>query len=149
MPDKLEKLVSLAIGGGKAQFAPSTVEVGLSTTAPQMQPRLRLWDRHGRNPRAPDQIAGENRWRLGAASSLPGCTLTWSVRLASPRPIEFELRLQVYQDGTPLPDADFLYSGPLSGLEERSGRFHFKSARESTEETPTVEPANAGTHALK
>lgn len=125
----LDKLVSLAITDDEA--AAALVEIDVWTDVPDPEVRLRLWDREGRNPQVPRRLSVEPaRWEL--ESVYPGCTLTWLVRLASTRHSHFELRLQVFQAGSALPGGNFSYSGPLGGLEERSGRFHFTSGPDKT-----------------
>lgn len=128
----LDKLVSLSIDPGDTALPAKGVEVELCTTAPHAQARLRLWNPDGRDPREPPRVADSpNRWRLGTVRELVGWTLTWSVRMAAFGPgagSYYELRLQVFQDQTLLPDGDFYYAGPLDGLEERSGGFHFRKA---------------------
>lgn len=130
----LDKLISLATYPGKAGPAAGSVEVELEAIAPQVQPRLRLWNQAGRDPREPPRVPGANRWRLGTPESLAGWTLTWSVRMAPDpaRRSRFELRVQLFQDGDLLPDGTFFYAGPLEALEERSGRFHFTAGPNKT-----------------
>jgi hypothetical protein len=113
-----------------AKTAPvtGTVEVEISST-PQCHARLRVWNAQGRNPTQPGQDGNTKRWQLGAPSVLLGCTLTWSVRLAPgpDGPSYFDLHVRLFQNGVALRDGDFFYSGPLDGLEERTGRFHFRA----------------------
>lgn len=131
----LDKVVSLAVyevkPDAEAAAAPDVeVEVQLRPDIRHPQIRLRLWDKDGRNPQVPQQVSLQPaRWKLENVH--PGSTLTWLVRLVSTEHSHFELRLQVFQAGAALPDGNFSYSGPLEGLEERSGRFHFTTARPS------------------
>lgn len=127
----LDKLVSLDWGAEKAEVGAAGVEVDVWTDVPQPQIRLRLWNPEGRDPQVPPRLS-ETRWKLENPDGLAGCTLTWSVRLASDVHSRFELRLQVFRAGKPLPDGNFYYAGPLDGLEERSGRFHFTSGPDKT-----------------
>jgi hypothetical protein len=120
-----DKLVSLAIDDAKSA-AGARVGIDVWTDVPDPVVRLRLWDSDGRNPTPAEWDAKAGRWSIGVVR--PGCTLTWSVRLASEKLERFELRLRVYQGDAPLPGGHFSYSGPLEGLEERSGRFHFAEA---------------------
>jgi hypothetical protein len=127
-----EKVVSLVLPEAGAAQGSAGVEVDVQTDAPQFDVRLRLWNREGREPREAVRRHGTTRWRLrDPPEGFAGCTLTWLVRMASPGPTHFELSLQVFQRDTPLPGASFLYTGPLEGLEERSGRFHFTTGRPS------------------
>lgn len=122
----LDKVVALAVDEGQEGVAAQVLEVDVWTDIPEPHIRLRLWNPKGQDPQVPEPVPGRpTRWRLESARA--GCTLTWSVRLASAAHSRFELRLRVFQAGTALPGADFSYSGPLEGLEERSGRFHFTS----------------------
>lgn len=119
----LDKVVSLAVEG-KAEALDASLVVAVHTDIPDHKVRLRLWDEFGRNPQpAKQDPPGGARWLLQGVR--PGCTLTWSVRLASQQRDRFELRLEVLRDERPLPGGSFSYSGPLEGIEERNGRFHF------------------------
>ena len=126
----LETLVSLNLDD--PANAPADVEVELRTNALQMQPRFRLWNQLGRDPRAPQPVAGkQNTWTLGSAEGLRGWTLTWSVRLAATGargPAYFELRIRVLKKDALLPGGDVYYTGPLEGVEERHGRLHFSDS---------------------
>jgi hypothetical protein len=128
-----EKVVSLVLPEADAVQGSAGVEVDVQTDAPQVDVRLRLWNREGREPREAVRRHGTTRWQLpDPQEGFAGCSLTWVVRMASPEPTHFQLSLQVLQRDTALPDANFLYSGPLEGLEERSGRFHFAAGPPKT-----------------
>jgi hypothetical protein len=118
----LEKVVSLGLGG-EAEASGLQVEVWTDVPGPQV--RLRLWDELGRTSEPAERVPGRpGRWSVPPARR--GCTLTWSIRLASPGHSHFQLRLQVLRDEVPLSGGSFAYSGPLEGMEERRGRFHFE-----------------------
>lgn len=146
MLDAVVRLRPAELGAGLAGEKPAddsiaradsdAVRITLYLRAPQRDCKLKLWDPFGRNPLPlePRPIRdgpdfAELEWRLEGYSigDLNGRTVTWSARLASPRPDSFELRVEVFLGADRLPDGQFLYSGPLdaSEIEERSGRFHF------------------------
>jgi len=130
------------IVGGKlavepiAGVRPETVRIKLYARAPQSDCTLMLWDDFGRNPELlkPQSIHRgasflELEWVLDNYSvvDLKARTVTWSVRLASPRADSFEVHVDVFQGPDPAPGGRFFYAGPLeaSEIEERTGRFHF------------------------
>ena len=95
-----------------------------------------LWDDFGRNPTPlqpqsalTEPGVAELEWTFDKYSvgDLKGRTVTWSVRLVSPRPDSFEVRVEVLQGAEPVPGGRFVYAGPLdpSEIVERAGRFHF------------------------
>ena len=116
--------------------AAEVVRIRLTVRAPERACDLKLWDAQGRNPKLliPEAVHSqpdfdEIVWRPDySIYDLDGQTVTWSVRLASPRPDSFELRVEVLLNDAPLPDGRFVYSGLLEAaeIEERTGRFHFK-----------------------
>lgn len=118
----LDKVVSLGLGDDEEAYG---LQVEVRSDVPRPQVRLRLWDELGRTSEPAEPVQGRpERWRLPPARR--GCTLTWSIRLASPEHSHFQLRLQVLRDEVPLAGGSFAYSGPLDGMEERAGRFHFE-----------------------
>jgi len=113
-----------------------TVHIKLYARAPRCDYRLMLWDEFGREPKLlqPQSARTESglaelEWTFDKFSlgDLKGRTVTWSVRLMSPRADSFEVRVEVLQDGEAAPGGRFLYAGPLDASEvvERAGRFHF------------------------
>jgi len=114
----------------------ATVNVRLYARAPECDYKLMLWDDVGRNPtllepqsaRTEPGLA-ELEWTFDnySVGDLRGRTVTWSVRLVSPRADSFEVRVEVFQGAEPAPGGRFFYAGPLDASEivERAGRFHF------------------------
>ena len=129
------KLMHAAIAEAPAIVAPLVrFAMRISAQASHGQCRLRLWDSFGRDP-----VAVGTDWDFYGRTDIVvpfekppakvhGHTLTWSVRLAPFEPEageRYEMLAQILQDGAGLPNAKFLYSGPLDDFEEISGRFHF------------------------
>lgn len=130
--DVVAKLAGDSTYDGDAGVA----RVVLYACAPERDCEIKLWDSRGRNP----ELLTPERRPAGpgaedfdcpipySVEDLDGRTVTWSVRLSSPRADSFELRVEVFQGATSMAEGQFSYAGPLDAgeIEERTGRFHFK-----------------------
>jgi hypothetical protein len=116
------------------------VALRIHAAAPHCRVRVRLWDRLGRNPT--DPANGQELLFTGGApdrtldlqlpgerDSFEGRTLTWVIRLQAADRSSYEVRLTLLQGAAEVPGGDFSYTGPLLGLEQLSGRFHFREDR--------------------
>ena len=114
-------------------LAEPDVLLRLAATAPLGLLRLRLWDKLGRESRDPlkgvrVEIRGDSPSRdVGLEvdrGDLDGCTLTWSIRLQGNG--LYRVRMTLIQNGEPVANGDFAYTGEVMETEELSGRFHFR-----------------------
>jgi hypothetical protein len=116
------------------------VALRIHAAAPHCRVRVRLWDRLGRDPTDPangQQLlftdhAPDRTLELelpGKQGSFDGRTLTWVIRLQAAEQSSYEVRLTLLQGAVEVPGGDFSYTGPLLGLEQLSGRFHFRQDR--------------------
>jgi hypothetical protein len=108
----------------------ATVALKLEASAPRGRWRLRLWDANGRNPVRVQAPKGDDFGNAYGPSTvtlpgdnLDGKTLTWVVRLQGTG--SYKVQMTILQDGEPASGGEFIYTGPLAGVEEITGRFHF------------------------
>lgn len=131
MRDHVVTLRTAAVAPAAA--AQPTICLELFAVAPRGRWRLRLWDADGRNPTPVCLPNGDDfANQCGplvvplAGKNFDGKTLTWAVRLQGNGP--YHVRMTLLQDWKPASGGDFVYTGPLDGTEEITGRFHFNVA---------------------